>query len=499
MPAQTTAIVTLLSIALSGAATRVERMAGDIENEPNRVSMTIVESKVTEETLEIHYRITNGLERDIWICESILSSLWGGMDYEVCLPEGSQTLIIRRRLSVPGIWGMEFAVPPNVIYRRLLAGEQRSESIVLPLPIRPAPVFFPRPDLEKTLYPEHLRMEIGFHESNLPEEVFDIFGTSARHYEAMRDTDCIVVFPYDTRRLVERERLLWATPDVSRIAYAGKAMHSFPYPEWPKPPDLASCTRVTVEYHPSMLEYFFPGVEEQSLLSHDEKEYLRSQKTTCADRPEQIDALRDDIRRGQWSLVVAEEARANVSCYTNDKLLTSFTVFGDRRLLMSDGLQFMYARPLASLRSLAPQIKPYKRRAQRARDLKNSWYEIRLFHKRAAPVAADSSGKSAIRYPPASQWNDALREAYRRPGGQNPVGDVYREGACEYAMNPDCEPNSPADTVLLFETQVGWNRHGGPELFTFDNHDPCGGLVLLNDGTVRFIRTEEELKQLRWT
>jgi hypothetical protein len=35
-------------------------------------------------------------------------------------------------------------------------------------------------------------------------------------------------------------------------------------------------------------------------------------------------------------------------------------------------------------------------------------------------------------------------------------------------------------------------------LFVFDNHDPKGGLVFLNDGTVKFIRTEEELKQLRW-
>ncbi|MBN2182558.1 MAG: hypothetical protein JW715_11655 [Sedimentisphaerales bacterium] len=35
-------------------------------------------------------------------------------------------------------------------------------------------------------------------------------------------------------------------------------------------------------------------------------------------------------------------------------------------------------------------------------------------------------------------------------------------------------------------------------LFTFDNHDPKGGCVLLNDGTVKFIRTEEELNNLRW-
>ena len=57
---------------------------------------------------------------------------------------------------------------------------------------------------------------------------------------------------------------------------------------------------------------------------------------------------------------------------------------------------------------------------------------------------------------------------------------------------------SPPDTVLLFETKGGWNQNGGPELFTFDNHDPKGGCVLLNDATVKLIRTKEELQQLRW-
>jgi len=71
-------------------------------------------------------------------------------------------------------------------------------------------------------------------------------------------------------------------------------------------------------------------------------------------------------------------------------------------------------------------------------------------------------------------------------------------GKCSYAMNPACMPNSPPDMVLLFETTDGWNRRGGAELFTFENHWPKGGYVLLNDGTIKFIRTEEELKQLRW-
>ena len=45
-------------------------------------------------------------------------------------------------------------------------------------------------------------------------------------------------------------------------------------------------------------------------------------------------------------------------------------------------------------------------------------------------------------------------------------------------MNPACKPDSSFDTVLLFETRPGWNQHGGRELFTFDNHNPKGGLVL---------------------
>ena len=82
--------------------------------------------------------------------------------------------------------------------------------------------------------------------------------------------------------------------------------------------------------------------------------------------------------------------------------------------------------------------------------------------------------------------------------GTQPNDETVRSWVSDYAMNPDCEPNSPPDTVLLLEAEPSWNRHGGPALFTFDNHDPKGGLVLLNDGTVKFIRTEEELTQLRW-
>jgi len=78
------------------------------------------------------------------------------------------------------------------------------------------------------------------------------------------------------------------------------------------------------------------------------------------------------------------------------------------------------------------------------------------------------------------------------------VFKIYLTDVVLFVVNPNCKPKSPPDTVLLFESKVGWNQHGGPELFTFDNHNPKGGCVLFNDGSVRFIRTKEELKKLRW-
>ncbi len=111
-------------------------------------------------------------------------------------------------------------------------------------------------------------------------------------------------------------------------------------------------------------------------------------------------------------------------------------------------------------------------------------------------------------YPEPKRWCDSMVRAYVEYGSKDvkwvkrrnkphicpSVGkDLYT-----YAMNPNCKLDSPPDTVLLFETKAGWNQHDGPELFTFDNHEPKGGCVLLNDGTVKFIRTKEELRQLRW-
>ena len=51
--------------------------------------------------------------------------------------------------------------------------------------------------------------------------------------------------------------------------------------------------------------------------------------------------------------------------------------------------------------------------------------------------------------------------------------------------------------VLLFETKDGWNQLGGPEILTTENHEGKGCNILLNDGTARFVKTDE-LSKLKW-
>ena len=102
------------------------------------------------------------------------------------------------------------------------------------------------------------------------------------------------------------------------------------------------------------------------------------------------------------------------------------------------------------------------------------------------------------KYPAVDKWCDLLlkhgegeltEKSFKCPLNKNK--------RCSYAMNPNCEPNSPADVVLLFETKDGWNQFGGPEILTFENHKGKGCNVLYNTGRVEFVRPNE-VGKLKW-
>ena len=111
------------------------------------------------------------------------------------------------------------------------------------------------------------------------------------------------------------------------------------------------------------------------------------------------------------------------------------------------------------------------------------------------------------KYPNPEKWCDLLLEADQAKIRQfmclpdfkiqylwfNCSRPKPKKGRSHYAMNTNCTPDSPGDTVLLFETTLGWNKHGGKELLTLDNHNGNGCNILFNDWHVTWVRRPQEL------
>ena len=129
------------------------------------------------------------------------------------------------------------------------------------------------------------------------------------------------------------------------------------------------------------------------------------------------------------------------------------------------------------------------------------------------------------KYPTPDKWCDLLAK-YIEPGENKewyedlllcPTRSEERKSV--YAINPKATPKSASDVVLLFETRCDsercWNRFGGADILTFENHRRvtlvtlltslpftpnslvgcCN--ILLNDGSVKLIYPEQ-LGDLNW-
>jgi len=265
------------------------------------------------------------------------------------------------------------------------------------------------------------------------------------------------------------------------------------------PPDLSQCTRFEIKYHPSAYVHFIRVSNPSNLLSKEENDFIKSLDYYILTDRERIKEFASTVNKGKFNGFMF----GNISYLTpvyfdgfrNDKHIISFFVFEDK-ICIKDRRLFKYPKDLLkrNLEKLEPiELKHIKLRVACDRNLEG------LF------IAGPLYRLKIISYPDPNKWCDViLRDRSNTTFvSEEKMLDYFYcpsagEGKCHYAMNPNCKPDSPGDMVLLFETEAGWNQHGGPELFTFDNHDPKGGCVLLNDGTVKFIRTKEELNNLRW-
>lgn len=129
------------------------------------------------------------------------------------------------------------------------------------------------------------------------------------------------------------------------------------------------------------------------------------------------------------------------------------------------------------------------------------WCRENLEHLRFSieDYAKDHSNK----YPTPNKWCDLLfKDEYDRFWRNNRFVCKAAlksgvQGRCHYAINPNCEPNSSGDVVLLFEATGGWNQFGGPELLSPENHKGYGCNILFNDRHTEFVEPKR-FGNLKW-
>ena len=99
------------------------------------------------------------------------------------------------------------------------------------------------------------------------------------------------------------------------------------------------------------------------------------------------------------------------------------------------------------------------------------------------------------KYPTADKWCDLLGQY--ADINKTSFGKFAVDGRSNYAINPNAEPNSPPDVVLLFETDGVWNQAGEAELLTFENKEPKRYMILFNGGHIRLVNPED-VNGLKW-
>ncbi len=500
----------------------------------NTPTISVTKLDINDEILRLNYEIRNNSDQDVWICENISQT----RNFEMFLDEDGQTLVIRKRLDVPT--SIRWLRRPTGKYVLLGPGKELTESLLLNVPVNPINVYTSRKYSQSFTKATQLSIEIGYYIGNLPQMYLDMLqghenptddrskienvrlGVAAgfnRMNESLRQRDDEVRIPY-TYQEFKGEKVLGTTIGNLSMPYVETSIK----PKYTLP-DLTNCNRLEIQYEPSILEYYYPYESEQHLLSKEEVDFLQSRKKIVIENTKSFSDFAKELEEIKTNVggIVSEKNKANVVGYHNNRQVTSFIIYDDITIETEKEQRINYFSELQSFRTLTQSVQPFELRRRCAADLKILWYRLRFYDQteksRMKSIDMDTVFGEAqtnivfeheytkidFVYPAPRTWCGALELNYGWPTSESYFSQMKAhvcpgvgEGQSTYAINPNCKYDSPHNTVLLFETKDGWNQHGGPELFTFDNHDPKGGCVLLNDGTVKFIRTTEELRQLRW-
>jgi hypothetical protein len=472
--------------------------------------ISVTSLDINDEALNLVYEIRNDSEDEAWILVGWYkwSDSTFGMGAGLQMDEDGHTLTIRARFkgTTPG---MGFH-PLYGRFVRLRSGDSQTESIFMRLPAYPAPQSGRAGQQEQVIkYATRLAIELSYYRGNIlerilerlkpPENVFPVDPNNPPvspsgfnwYNQNLNSRDDELLMIEDLREFKgEDEQVIRTVIENIRIPYEEKRPHTTKI----KSPGLHSYERIEIQYKPSILEFFFPYKSQQSLLSPDEMGYLQSDKTIVLNDKQDIHAVAHYIphTRADTAVIVGIPVRyrshAEVVCYSEGKPFLPFTICNDNAIVI-EGKYLISFKGFPSLKKLTPEIQAIDLRMRCAANLKNQWYRFRFYNMHEALRQNDPSLRNQTLYPTPTHWCDDILRHYPvfgigigRWNAKPHVCPSAVEGKNHYAMNPNCKPDSPPDMVLLFETRAGWNENGGPELFTFDNHDP----------------TKEELHQLRW-
>lgn len=482
------------------------------------VAIRGTELAVDANLFTFRYDIVNDSDHDIWVFAG-----WGQSSFLVTpsFDPTKRVLALTGRLELPAR-GFGHQAPGR--YVRLRRGQKQTESISFPLPFWVDASPRDGAQAEKSIIATRLVLTIGYYKKDLPQMIDLLFSKSeslpgddvnsyARRVasclggrlafnernELLRDRNNEVML-LNTHQVLQGEEVLQIALDDVQIPCRRK--HEG---QGAGPIDLRPCTRIDILYEPSMMDYFFPFEGQQNLLTEKERDYLRSGTSLTLSDRDSIQALTDELEGGFSVTAVARRvAAASIVCSYDDGTQASFMMENDDSISLEGGYRLKYPEGLSTLRKCTPGVEAIAFRVGCAANLMDQWHRLCLYSmggtQRRGAVLVDRQRA----YPEAMQWCDGVVRYCESIGMEEYyisrpfICPGVISGKCHYAMNSDCRVDSSGDTVLLYETKTGWNQHGGSELFTFDNHNPKGGCVLLNDGKVKFIRTEEELKQLRW-
>lgn len=133
-----------------------------LDEEEAGVTIVLTKFNVNDTNLEVDFKIINGSDHDIWVCDSI-DTHPGLPDFEVFMARDNQTLVIRRRFDLAIAVTLEGFLRSR--YVRLHTGEERDESLTLHIPASHIRYF--EAEIGRAEYARNLALEIGFYDEDL--------------------------------------------------------------------------------------------------------------------------------------------------------------------------------------------------------------------------------------------------------------------------------------------------------------------------------------------